>query len=121
MSCGAGEPRREDVVLNRALVLEAAEDVPDGAGGCTRTWVVLGTLWGQVTPRSGRLAGGDAGAVSVNGFSVLLRGAPEGSAMRPRPGQRLRMGNRVLKVLAATEDDGTGRYLRALCEEEVGV
>ena len=42
------------VVLNRALVLETADQLPDGAGGYSQTWRALGTLWAAVEPRSGR-------------------------------------------------------------------
>ena len=117
----SGGARGRAVTLNRSLTLEAAQDVADGAGGCTRTWATLGTIWGQVTPRSGRMANGETGAVSVAGFIVLVRGAPEGHAARPRAGQRLIMGSRRLLIAAVTENDPQGRYLRLTCEEEVAV
>ncbi|WP_368506744.1 phage head completion protein, partial [Staphylococcus pasteuri_A] len=44
--------------LNRALVLETAQDVPDGAGGFDRMWMPQGTIWADVSARSGRATRG---------------------------------------------------------------
>ena len=38
--------------LNRRLVLEAPSEADDGAGGVTRSYVVVTKLWAQVVPRS---------------------------------------------------------------------
>jgi SPP1 family predicted phage head-tail adaptor len=38
--------------LNRRLVLEAPAEADDGAGGVTRLYEVVTTLWAQVVPRS---------------------------------------------------------------------
>ena len=38
--------------LNRRLVLEAPAEADDGAGGVTRLYDVVTTLWAQVVPRS---------------------------------------------------------------------
>ena len=42
------------VRLSRRLVLEAPQNVADGAGGFNAAWAVLGILWGEVVPGSGR-------------------------------------------------------------------
>ena len=42
------------VRLNRKLVLEDAQTVPDGAGGFEETWVPLGALWAHVNAGTGR-------------------------------------------------------------------
>jgi len=39
--------------LNRKLELEAPVRTADGAGGYTETWAALGSLWAEVTARSG--------------------------------------------------------------------
>jgi SPP1 family predicted phage head-tail adaptor len=36
--------------LNRRLVLEAPVEVDDGAGGVTRSYQTVATIWAQVTP-----------------------------------------------------------------------
>lgn len=105
--------------LNRRLVLEAATRQADGAGGFVETWQAKGTLWGGVRPRAGRLANGEVGAVSVGAFTITVRGAPVGNSRRPEPGQRFRMGQRLFRIEAVTEEEPRGHYLRCQCEEEV--
>lgn len=107
------------VMLNRRLVLEQAERAPDGAGGFAETWTVLGTLWGEVKPRTGRFANGEVGALSVTGFRITVRGTPVGASNRPKPGQRFVTNNRVFRIEAVTERDGAGLYLLCHCEEEL--
>ncbi|MCA0848928.1 head-tail adaptor protein [Salipiger thiooxidans] len=106
-------------VLNRRLLLEAPQTVSDGAGGLAETWTLLGTLWGEIRPRSGREALGEAGPVAVGMFRITLRGAPQGAPERPVPGQRLRHGVRIFRVLAVTEREPGGMYLTCETREEV--
>ncbi len=105
--------------LNRKLALEAIQRTSDGAGGFVETWQQLGNLWGEVRPRSGRLTEGETGAVSVTGFKITVRGAPEGQSARPVAGQRFRMGNRSFRIEAVTEVEPKGFYLNCQCEEEL--
>jgi head-tail adaptor len=105
--------------LNRRLTLETAQRVNDGAGGFDETWTALGTLWAHVRPRTGRLASGETGAVSVGGFRVTVRGAPQGHTSRPEPGQRFRAGTRLFRIDAVTEEEPAGLYLICHCQEVV--
>ncbi|MCL3883711.1 head-tail adaptor protein [Marivita sp. GX14005] len=107
------------VRLTAKLVLERLEAVPDGAGGMRESWVELGVLWGEVTPRTGRETRGEAGQVSVAGFRIVVRGQPQGHSARPLPEQRFRQGGRVFRINSVTEADAGGRYLVCFCEEEV--
>ncbi len=105
--------------LNRELVLESQTRSGDGAGGFSRNWTALGTLWGSVRPRTGRMTSeGEAGSVSVSAFQVIVRATPVGAAQRPKPGQRFRMGSRIFQILAVTEDEPEIRYLLCECREE---
>jgi len=106
-------------LLNRCLVLEAPVSMPDGAGGLVESWAELGTLWAEVSPRSGREALGETGPVAINAFRIIVRGAPLGASSRPVPGQRFRQGLRVFRVLAVTELDPGGMYLICETREEV--
>lgn len=108
-------------VLNRGLVLEAPVSVPDGAGGQITTWSALGTLWGELKPRSGRETNGEAGPLSTARYRITVRAAPPGQTRRPEPGQRMLLGSRRFRILAVTEADTRGRYLSCLAEEEVAV
>lgn len=107
------------VRLNRRLVLERASAVPDGAGGRSAAWAVLGTLWGEMTPRSGREGMIDAGTVARAGYRVKLRAAPVEAEGRPRPGDRFRSGTRRFDILAVQEASPAARYLICTVEEEV--
>ena len=105
--------------LNRKLVLEEADRVPDGAGGWNETWVVLGTLWADLRARTGRETGGEAVSLSLTGYRIVVRAAPYGTASRPRPGQRFRDGARIFEIVAVADTDATRRYLTCFAEEEV--
>jgi len=105
--------------LNRALVLEAPQDVPDGAGGSDRLWLPLGTLWAEVSMRTGRVTGGEAGPSSVTAYRIAVRGAPAGDPARPVAGQRFRAESRVWRIEAVAERDPEGRFLTCFAEEEV--
>ena len=106
-------------VLNREMVLEAAAPISDGAGGNIESWVALGTLWASLDARTSRETTGEAGPLSTASYRITLRAAPSGCSRRPEPGQRLRMGNRIFRILTVTEADTQGRYLRCLSLEEV--
>src|SRR6056297_1513239 len=109
------------VHLNRQLVLEAPERVADGAGGFTEAWMGLGTLWAELVARTGRERSGESAPVSATGYRITVRAAPEGAAMRPRPGQRFREGTRVFRIEAVAERDAGARFLVCFAEEEVAL
>ena len=105
--------------LNRRVTLESPVRGADGAGGFTESWQALGTLWAELRPRAGRLARGEAGAVSLTGFRVTVRAAPPGHSNRPAPGQRFAIGARRFRIEAVTEHEPRGQYLICFCEEEL--
>ncbi|MDU8911070.1 head-tail adaptor protein [Aestuariicoccus sp. MJ-SS9] len=105
--------------LNHRLVLETRVLAPDGAGGFSESWQALGTLWAQIRPRAGRDANGTAGVLSVAGFKIVVRGAPQGHSGRPVAGQRFRHGARFFRILAVTEREPDGTYLICTAEEEI--
>ena len=105
--------------INRALVLEAPQDVPDGAGGFDRLWLPQGTLWAEITARSGRFARGEAGPSSLTGYRIGVRAAPVGDPQRPVAGQRFREGTRSWRIEAVAEKGADARYLTCFAEEEV--
>ena len=107
------------VHLNRQLVLEAPTLVPDNAGGYTQGWIALGTLWAEVSARTGREKAGEASQVSTVGYRIIVRGAPVGAEARPAPEQRFREGQRLYRIQAVAERDPNGRYLTCFCNEEV--
>lgn len=107
--------------LTQPLVLEAPERVDDGAGGFVEGWIALGTLWAEITARTGRETAHGGAPVSRVGFKIVVRGAPYGTPERPQPQQRLRDGNRVFTIEAVAERDPEGRYLTCFAQEEMVV
>ena len=107
-----------NVQLNRRLTLEKLDRVPDGAGGFSEIWMPLGTVWADVSVRSGRTSAGEAAEMSVVTSKIVVRGAPEGSSMRPAAGQRFREGSRVYVIDAVAEKDAGARYLVCYAAEE---
>ena len=105
--------------LSRQLVLEAPERVSDGAGGYSTQWTALGTLWAEVSARTGREREVEGAQAALTGYRIVVRGAPVGDPARPRPEQRFREGSRVYRILAVAERDQAGRYLTCYAEEEV--
>jgi head-tail adaptor len=106
-------------VLNRRLALEAAVRVPDGAGGHTLQWQVLGHLWAALKPGSGRERAGEFVTLATVPYRITVRAAPPGATSRPRADQRFRDGTRVFRILAVSEADPQGHYLTCFAHEEV--
>ncbi len=105
--------------LNRQMILEAPQRLSDGSGGYSEGWTVLGTLWAEVTARTGRETALSGAPLSRMSYKIVVRGAPFESTARPRPQQRLREGARVFTIEAVAERDPEGRYLTCFAEEEV--
>lgn len=105
--------------LNRRLMLEEAQRVPDGAGGFALNWVGLGVLWASVDPGSGRERAGEFVTLSSVGYKFTVRAAPDGAPSRPKPDQRFREGARVFRITAVTDGDAGGGYLTCFAQEEV--
>lgn len=105
--------------LDRALVLEEAARVADGAGGFSLLWTALGTLWAEVKSGTGRDVAGEEITVSTVPYRVTVRGAAVGAPSRPKPAQRFRDGARIFTILAVTEADARGQFLTCFVREEV--
>jgi len=105
--------------LNRRLVLEAPVRTPDGAGGFSESWAVLGEVWAEVNARTGRERAVAGGPVSAVGYRIVVRAAPVDAASRPLPEQRFREGERLFVIQAVADGDPTGRYLTCFADEEV--
>jgi len=102
--------------LSRRLLLEAPVRVADGAGGFNEVWQPLGTVWGEILPRTGR----ESGDLARMGFRITVRAAPQGAPSRPTPLQRFRDGERLFSIDAVTEADAEGRFLICFATEEEG-
>jgi SPP1 family predicted phage head-tail adaptor len=101
--------------LDRRLVLEAPAETPDGAGGVTRSYETVTTLWASVVPVSSReqIEAAQRGARVTHRITLRLR---EGITTR----HRLREGARVFRIVSLRESDARRRFLVIEAEERVG-
>ncbi len=97
--------------LNRRLVLEAPSESADGAGGVTRLYDVVTTLWAQVTPVSARadVAAGSLGAALR--ARIVIRKRDDVSTRH-----RLLDGARIYRILSVAES-ADRRFLEIAAEE----
>jgi len=91
--------------LNRRLVLEAPVESADGAGGVTRSYAPVMTLWAKVEPLSARggVVADAAGATITHRIIVRRR-----SAASTR--HRLVEGDTIYRIVTL-RDDATRRFL----------
>lgn len=97
--------------LNRRLALEAPVESSDGAGGVTRGYTTVTTVWAQVLPVSARAD------IAADSLGAALR---HRIVMRARPGittsHRLREDARVYRIVAVRES-ADRRFLEIEAEE----
>ena len=105
--------------LTRPLLLETPQHSPDGAGGFAVSWSVLGTLWAEVKALQGRSRAAQGASLSLQRYRITVRAAPVGDPARPRPDQRFRDGDRLLRIDAVSAADPLARYLTCFAVEEV--
>lgn len=76
--------------LGRRLVLEAPVEADDGAGGVTRSYAAVTTLWAQVVPVRGRAdAAADSLAALITHRIVIRAGQTITTLHRFRDGARI--------------------------------
>lgn len=98
--------------LRHRLTHETPVATPDGLGGTTLTYQAVGDLWGAIRSDAAPAEIADRpGAVLTH--RVTLR-APAAVT----PGDRLRLGARVLLVETVSDPEGRGRRLACRCREE---
>jgi SPP1 family predicted phage head-tail adaptor len=101
--------------LRHRLMLEAPTETADGAGGVTRDYATIATLWAAVTPLAAR------GEVQADALAAT---ATHRIIMRARGDvttrHRLREGARTFRIVALRDPDGSGRFIEIHAEERVG-
>jgi SPP1 family predicted phage head-tail adaptor len=98
--------------LGRRLVLEAPVETPDGAGGVSRGYETVATIWAEVTPLSarGEVVAADAGATRA--YRILVRVGPDITSRH-----RLRDGARVFRIVSVRAADASRRFVEIRAEE----
>jgi SPP1 family predicted phage head-tail adaptor len=100
--------------LRHRLTLEAPVETPDGAGGVTRSYAAVTTLWAAVTPLSARGAVEAAALAATVTHRIIIRGRTDVTARH-----RLREGTRVFRIVALRDPDGSGRFIEIQAQERV--
>jgi len=97
--------------LNRRLVLEAPAESADGAGGVTRSYAPVMTVWANVEPVTARgvVVADAAGATITHRITIRRR-----SAVTTR--HRFVEGETVYRIVTI-RDDATRRFLMIGAEE----
>jgi SPP1 family predicted phage head-tail adaptor len=98
--------------LRHRLALEEPVETPDGAGGVTRSYQTLATLWAKVTPASARERMEAAARGATVTHRIVIR-ARSGVTTR----HRLRAGARLFRIAALHDADGSGRFTVIAAEE----
>jgi head-tail adaptor len=100
-------PRR-----HRRLVLEAAVDTPDDAGGFTRAHVAFGAVWASLVWLGGDERERADRPEQAGRWRLSFRWRAGVTA-----GMRLRDGQRLFEIMATGDPDGSRTRLVCLCEE----
>ena len=108
--------------LTVPLVIESPVRVPDGMGGFALSWQPVGQVWAEMRSGAGGEQLAEVGARSVVTWRITVRAALPGDPRRPRPEQRLRMGEdpdaRRFRIEAVAESDPQGCWLVCIAKEE---
>ena len=108
--------------LSVPLVIESPVREPDGMGGYRLIWQDIGRIWAEMRSGAGGERSAEVGARSVVTWRIIVRAALAGDPRRPRPEQRLRMGDgpdaRRFRIEAVAESDPQGRWLTCIAKEE---
>jgi len=101
--------------LNRRLTLQAPVDTPDGAGGSTRSYADVTTLWAKVEPVSARsdIVAANAGATVTH--RIVIRRGPDVTTRH-----RFAEGARIYRVVAVRDEDASRRFRVIHAEERTG-
>ena len=86
--------------LKYRLVLEAPLEIADGAGGVTRSYSPVATLWASLTPTSDRADSAAAGLGAIVTHRIVIRIGPEVTTRH-----RFRTGPRIFRIVAVREQD----------------
>lgn len=100
--------------LNRRLVLEAPVETDDGAGGVTRSFSAIVTLWASVTPVSAQeeIEAARLGARVTHRISIRFS-----SDITTR--HRFRDGSAIYRIVSLRDRDGRKRFVDIAAEERI--
>lgn len=100
--------------LRHRLSLQAPVDIEDGAGGFSRNYRTLETIWARVSVIAGNQQFVEQRFEQTTHFQVDLRWRADIAA-----GMRFVFRERLLLIHAVRDPDGARRFLTCACEEIV--
>lgn len=98
--------------LRHRLVIEAPVETPDEAGGVSREFEAVATVWGRIEPTGGDEARLEDRLLQRLTHRVVLRARPTLTAAH-----RLRHGARLFDICAIRQDVPARRFIACDCEE----
>jgi len=101
--------------LNRRLTLQAPVEDADGAGGSTRSYTSVATLWAKVDPVSARYDMVAAATGATVTHRIVIRSGPDVTVRH-----RLTEGERVYRVVSVRDEDSSRRFRVIHAEERMG-
>lgn len=112
MSAGRTETRVNPGALRHYLTIERPLEVPDGAGGMSRAFVMLDAVWGLIEPMSG---------TELRSEDRLVQRLTQRITIRTFPGltaaHRFTRCGRAYEIRAVREDVPARGYMTCHCEE----
>ncbi|HVV78375.1 MAG TPA: phage head closure protein [Pseudolabrys sp.] len=97
--------------MDRRLVLEAPAETDDGAGGVTRSYATVTTLWAQVTPVRARSDVAADSLAALVTHRIVVRASRTLTTLN-----RFRDGTRIFRIVAFRET-ADRRFLEIDAEE----
>jgi len=98
--------------LRHQVTIIQAVPAPDGAGGLTKTWTALATVWAAVDPLRGREYFAAQQVTAEITHKVTLR-----YLTGVRPEMRVQFGDREFDIMAVINPQERNIYLELMCVE----
>jgi len=98
--------------LRHQVTIIQAVSAPDGAGGLTKTWETLATVWAAVEPLRGREYFAAQQVTAEITHKVTLR-----YLTGVRPEMRVQFGDREFDIMAVINPQERNIYLELMCVE----
>ena len=99
--------------LSTRLALETAQETADDFGGAVISWILQRHVWGKIMPRAPQERSENGRLSVTQSYRVVIR------YRRDFPERaRLIWGERVLRIITASDPDNRRERLHLICEEE---
>ncbi len=95
------------------LILQAADEIEDGAGGVPRTWEPMGEVWAAIEPLSINDRQFSDKRLGLLTHRLILRHRTDVTLAH-----RFVLGARIFSIRAVRDPDERGRVIECLVEEQ---